>query len=112
MRRAPNKRASGPGLRCARIEDLPNRAAAHRAQCPVTGRHTPTLSLGKGALCHRVYLEQGLWLRCGLPETLGTSTMRILAPVGCYERHKELLRTAFPVSACSWAPGCTSAGAS
>jgi hypothetical protein len=49
--------------------------------------------------------------RGGLPESLGTSTMRILAPVGSYER-QDAACTAFPFTACSWAPGCKIAGAS
>jgi hypothetical protein len=47
-------------------------------------------------------------VRSGLPETLSTSTMRILAPVGCYERQRRRVHR-FPVSAHSWAPGCTTA---
>ena len=31
-------------------------------------------------------------LRCGLPKALGTRTMRILAPVGCYKRQQRSLR--------------------
>jgi len=44
--------------------------------------------------------------RSGLPETLSTSPMRILAPVGCLS-NKGAVCTAFPFTACSWAPGCT-----
>src|SRR5215218_4407039 len=65
---------------------------------------------GYGALCQKVYLEQGLcW--SGLSEALGTSTMRILAPVGYCERQRSLSNP-FPFTACSWAPGCTSTGSS
>jgi hypothetical protein len=34
--------------------------------------------------------------RRGLPEALGTSTMRILAPVGCYERQRRCVHC-FPI---------------
>jgi len=65
---------------------------------------------GYGSLCQKVYLKQGLcW--SGLSEALGTSTMRILPPVGCYKRQRSLSNP-FPFSACSWAPGCTSTGSS
>ena len=37
--------------------------------------------------------------------------MRILAPVGCYERQRCRVHR-FPVSARSWAPGCKTVGAS
>src|SRR5215204_5477030 len=37
---------------------------------------------GYAPLCQKVYLEQGL------PNALGASTMRILAPVGCYKQQR------------------------
>jgi len=45
----------------------------------------------------------------GLPEALGTSTMRILAPVRCYERQSSFCAL-LSRDACSWAPGCMTTG--
>src|SRR5215208_2463608 len=47
--------------------------------------------------------------RGGLPEALGTSTMRILAPVRCYERQSSFCAL-LSRDACSWAPGCMTTG--
>ena len=83
------------------------RAAAALAKCPFAEKDVcRVVPPGYAPLCQKVYLEQGL------PDALGTSTMRILAPVGSYKLPKELVSNPFPFSACSRAPGCTTAGAS
>src|SRR5215212_6448117 len=49
--------------------------------------------------------------RSSLPDTLGTSTIRSLASMGCYERQSSFCAL-LSRDACSWAPGCTSTGSS
>ena len=86
---SPSARIS-PILSTQPAEDLLNRAAA----C------IPKKMLGDAARLGTIVPKGGprarSRCRSGLPQALGTSTMRNLAPVGCYERQRSRVHC-FPV---------------